>query len=82
MKQVGEWREALSADGKKYYYNTATRQTSWIKPVEEPKVDGKTQIENNMVDVELALAETQLELEEIEFELEQSSKAYETGTLH
>jgi hypothetical protein len=28
----GEWREASTPDGKRYYFNSVTRQTSWIKP--------------------------------------------------
>jgi len=29
-----DWREATTADGKKYYYNKRTRQTSWTVPDE------------------------------------------------
>ena len=28
----GEWKEATSASGTVYYWNTKTRETSWIKP--------------------------------------------------
>lgn len=28
---VGEWREAIS-DGKVYYYNTKTKETTWQRP--------------------------------------------------
>eukprot|EP01114_Cavostelium_apophysatum_P013991 TRINITY_DN3507_c0_g2_i1.p1 TRINITY_DN3507_c0_g2~~TRINITY_DN3507_c0_g2_i1.p1 ORF type:complete len:187 (-),score=40.69 TRINITY_DN3507_c0_g2_i1:441-1001(-) len=28
----GEWKEAAAPDGRKYYYNTVTRVTSWTKP--------------------------------------------------
>jgi hypothetical protein len=28
----GEWKEAFTSDGRKYYYHTKTRQTSWEKP--------------------------------------------------
>jgi hypothetical protein len=30
---AGDWKEAISVDGRKYYYNPTTRQTSWDKPV-------------------------------------------------
>lgn len=40
VAHVGEWKEAFTADGKKYYYNTVTRQTSWTKPVIESKPEG------------------------------------------
>lgn len=27
------WKEAYTADGNKYYYNTRTKETSWTKPM-------------------------------------------------
>jgi hypothetical protein len=30
--QIGEWMEATAPDGRIYYFNTATRETSWSKP--------------------------------------------------
>jgi len=30
--EEGEWLEALAPDGRTYYYNTVTRETSWSKP--------------------------------------------------
>lgn len=32
---LGEWKEAKTASGKTYYYNTRTKETSWKKPGEE-----------------------------------------------
>lgn len=32
--QPSDWQEHISADGKRYYYNKKTRQSSWEKPVE------------------------------------------------
>jgi len=33
------WKETLSPDGKKYYYNVDTRQTSWTLPKESSAID-------------------------------------------
>ena len=30
----GEWKEAMSAGGQTYYWNTVTRETTWVKPKE------------------------------------------------
>ncbi len=30
----GEWREALDVTGKKYFWNTRTRESRWEKPAE------------------------------------------------
>ncbi|KIW99709.1 uncharacterized protein Z518_11122 [Rhinocladiella mackenziei CBS 650.93] len=30
----GQWQEARSPDGRTYYYNTATKETTWNKPAE------------------------------------------------
>lgn len=30
----GQWQEARAPDGRVYYYNTATKETTWSKPVE------------------------------------------------
>jgi len=27
---LGDWREAITADGRKYYWNPITKQTSWV----------------------------------------------------
>lgn len=33
-EELGDWREALDITGKKYYWNVATRESSWEKPKE------------------------------------------------
>jgi len=36
-KPKGEWKEATAADGKTYYWNTLTRESTWDKPKELEK---------------------------------------------
>jgi len=41
------WKEAVAPDGRKYYFNSVTKQTSWDKPImntewkEATTADGK-----------------------------------------
>ncbi|GMS88194.1 hypothetical protein PENTCL1PPCAC_10369, partial [Pristionchus entomophagus] len=40
--ETGKWREYTADDGKKYYYNTETRETTWTKPEEKTKITGSS----------------------------------------
>jgi hypothetical protein len=35
---MDDWREAKAPDGRTYYYNAVTKDTSWTKPADK-KVD-------------------------------------------
>jgi hypothetical protein len=34
--KIGTWKEAISDKGKKYYWNTVTREVSWKNPNPNP----------------------------------------------
>lgn len=36
MKFPGSWQIAMLEDGRRYFFNTVTRETSWDRPVEIP----------------------------------------------
>ena len=52
------WRAARDAEGRVYYYNTKTRETSWTPPSPPPSGDGAVEDEGEEECVEMDTAST------------------------
>jgi hypothetical protein len=62
-KSVVLWKEAKAADGTPYWYNTITKESTWVKPAEDKVVDVVSPPPTLMTQKEFAALKYQEELE-------------------